>query len=64
MKKTLIQIAIALLAVGLLFGGLLWWLNSKESTETDKDCVYLSELNEDELWELFEKKIEDKLGPP
>ena len=35
MKSDLIRIAIALLVVGLLFGGLLWWLNSGDSAETD-----------------------------
>jgi len=62
LKKDLTRIGIALIAVGLLFGGLFWWLGPSGSS--DEDCIDLSELNEDELWQILEHRIDQRMGNP
>ena len=58
MKRDFIRILIALLAVGVLFVGLLWWLNTGEDATDPLECVYLSELTDEEITDLLIKKAE------
>ena len=58
MKKDLLRIVIAFLVAGVLFAGLLWWLNSRHTEEFDEDCVYLSELTDEEITDLLIRKVE------
>ncbi len=62
MKKDLFRIGIALIVVVLLFGGLFWWLGPSRSS--DEDCINLSELNEDELWQIIESRVDQRMGNP
>ena len=50
----------------MLCGGLFWWLNSRSANteESEGDCVYLSELTEDELFDLMTEKIEMETKQP
>ena len=57
-KKQLLSVSVALLVTVGFFGGLLWWLSVSDSSEAE-DCIYLSDLSDDELLGL----LEERLGP-
>lgn len=51
-QDTLVNILVALVIVGAIGG----CSNSDEKSTEKQDCIYLSELNEDELWDIIERK--------